>query len=243
MDILGVGIAEIIFIAFIALLIFGPRRLPGVAAKAGKFVRDFASISQTASQAFMMAWQKEISLEELNAVKEVGQGIREMRETVARTRQEIGNSVKKAMQEAEGSPQKIDPEAVAEEVVETALPAIPADSNEMIREAMEKFQEDMRLRLERARNAMKHSQEETLQEFEESLQELTNQAQKELMAQLEASKTPDEAEAETTPAGDDDDDDEPPAETPPETDPADPDSTAETSPEDRPVSILSPVNE
>jgi Sec-independent protein translocase protein TatA len=38
-DILGIGFAELIFIMIIAMMVFGPRRLPEIAAKAGKIVR------------------------------------------------------------------------------------------------------------------------------------------------------------------------------------------------------------
>lgn len=40
MDIFGMGPLEIILIVIIALLLFGPEKLPGIAARAGKIIRN-----------------------------------------------------------------------------------------------------------------------------------------------------------------------------------------------------------
>lgn len=66
MDILGIGFPELLFIFVVALMIFGPRRLPEMAAKAGKLVRDLRNVSQ----GFMTEWQREIAVvEELEQVR------------------------------------------------------------------------------------------------------------------------------------------------------------------------------
>ena len=44
MDFLGVGFAELIFILIIAMMVFGPRRLPEIAAKAGKIYEEHAGL-------------------------------------------------------------------------------------------------------------------------------------------------------------------------------------------------------
>lgn len=79
MDILGIGFPELILIFIIALMIFGPRRLPEMAARAGKFIRDLRNMSQ----GFMTEWQREITaaarLEELQ----------EARQELEKTRQEL----------------------------------------------------------------------------------------------------------------------------------------------------------
>ena len=54
MDILGIGFSELMFIMIIAMMVFGPRRLPELAAKAGKFIADMRSMSQ----GLMAAWLK-----------------------------------------------------------------------------------------------------------------------------------------------------------------------------------------
>ncbi|MCG3210166.1 MAG: Sec-independent protein translocase protein TatB [Anaerolineae bacterium] len=70
MDILGIGFPELIFIFVIALMVFGPRRLPEIARKAGKIVADLRNMSQS----LMAEWQREINAaeftEELNKTKQ-----------------------------------------------------------------------------------------------------------------------------------------------------------------------------
>lgn len=61
MDILGVGFPELVFIMIIALMVFGPRRLPEMAAKAGKIVADLRNMSQ----GMMAEWQREIKASEI----------------------------------------------------------------------------------------------------------------------------------------------------------------------------------
>lgn len=86
MDILGVGFPELVFIFIIALMIFGPRRLPEIAARAGKMVRDLRNMSQ----GLLTEWQREITvaarLEELEAARkeiaEVKQELKQAKQTV-----------------------------------------------------------------------------------------------------------------------------------------------------------------
>ncbi|MDX1523030.1 MAG: Sec-independent protein translocase protein TatB, partial [Anaerolineae bacterium] len=86
MDILGVGFPELVFIFVIALMIFGPRRLPEIAARVGKTVRDLRSMSQ----GLLTEWQREITvaarLEELEAarkeIEEVKQELKQAKQTV-----------------------------------------------------------------------------------------------------------------------------------------------------------------
>ncbi len=41
MGIMGLGMTEVLFIFLIALIIFGPRRLPELGRSMGKFIREF----------------------------------------------------------------------------------------------------------------------------------------------------------------------------------------------------------
>ena len=106
MDILGIGLSELIFIFLIALMIFGPRRLPEMAAKAGKFVRDLRNMSQ----GFMAEWQREIAvatrLEELQEVR------RELEETKKSLRQTQADFIS-------GVPSQKDLDDVRQELEET----------------------------------------------------------------------------------------------------------------------------
>jgi sec-independent protein translocase protein TatB len=47
-DVFDVSPAEILTLAFIALLVFGPQRLPEMAAKAGRFVRQLRAMAESA---------------------------------------------------------------------------------------------------------------------------------------------------------------------------------------------------
>ena len=69
MDILGVGFPELMFILIIALMVFGPRRLPEIAGKLGRYVAQLRSLSD----GLMAEWQREINaatqLEELEQAR------------------------------------------------------------------------------------------------------------------------------------------------------------------------------
>lgn len=91
MDILGVGFPELLFIFFIALMVFGPRRLPEIAGKAGKFVRDLRNMSQ----GFMTEWQREITVAaRLEELQEVQRELKETKESLRQTSTEISSSAK-----------------------------------------------------------------------------------------------------------------------------------------------------
>lgn len=52
MDFLGVGPGELILILIIALIVFGPERLPELGAAVGKAMREFRQMSQELTQDF-----------------------------------------------------------------------------------------------------------------------------------------------------------------------------------------------
>lgn len=114
MDILGVGFPELIFILIIAMMIFGPRRLPEIAAKAGKIVRDIRGMSQ----GLLLEWQREITvaarLEELEEVKK----------ELQQTRQELNQTQKEIKQQT-----REDIEQVKKTIPTTMAPSQPARAN------------------------------------------------------------------------------------------------------------------
>jgi Tat protein translocase TatB subunit len=81
MDFLGVGVPEVIVIIMLALIFIGPRDLPRMAARFGKFVRDLRMMSE----GFTTEWRRELEaavrLEELQEIKdelqETGQILKE----------------------------------------------------------------------------------------------------------------------------------------------------------------------
>ncbi len=89
MDFLGVGPGELILILIIALIVFGPQRLPELAASVGKALREFRQMSQEITQ--------DIS-KEFGAVSET------LSETTAELQQagsETENETKKSKEAAE----------------------------------------------------------------------------------------------------------------------------------------------
>jgi Tat protein translocase TatB subunit len=59
----SIGTSELILIGLIALIVFGPRKLPQIARTIGKTVTEF----KRAGQEFKTTWEKEVNLEEEKA--------------------------------------------------------------------------------------------------------------------------------------------------------------------------------
>jgi sec-independent protein translocase protein TatA len=79
MDILGIGFPELIFIFLIALILFGPRRLPEIAAQLGKFARDLRNMSE----GFLTEWQREVTVAaRLEELEKTHQEIKEVEREV-----------------------------------------------------------------------------------------------------------------------------------------------------------------
>jgi len=86
MDILGIGFPELIAIFIIALMVLGPRRLPEIAAKAGKLIRDLRNMSQ----GFLAEWQRELAVAaRLEELEEVRQELAEVKQELRQTQKNI----------------------------------------------------------------------------------------------------------------------------------------------------------
>jgi Tat protein translocase TatB subunit len=59
----SLGSTELVFILIMALVFFGPRKLPQISRSLGKNLADF----RRASEDFKRTWDREVSLEDLNA--------------------------------------------------------------------------------------------------------------------------------------------------------------------------------
>ena len=62
MDFMGIGPLEIILILVLGFLFFGPEKLPGMAAKAGKWYRNFTRAASSFSKALNEELQDEKKL-------------------------------------------------------------------------------------------------------------------------------------------------------------------------------------
>ncbi len=54
----SIGTQELILVGMVALIVFGPRKLPQMAKKAGSFIRELRSVSND----FKSTWAKEVNL-------------------------------------------------------------------------------------------------------------------------------------------------------------------------------------
>ncbi len=91
MDFLGIGFWELAFVFIIAMMVFGPRRMPEIAAKAGKYVRDIRGMSQ----GLMAEWQREITVAtRLDELQEARKELESIKQEFTNTQQQIGNAQK-----------------------------------------------------------------------------------------------------------------------------------------------------
>jgi sec-independent protein translocase protein TatB len=63
MDFFGIGPLELLVILILAFLFFGPEKLPGMAAKAGKWYRNLTRVTSDFSQTINRELNKEIEQE------------------------------------------------------------------------------------------------------------------------------------------------------------------------------------
>lgn len=127
MDILGVGFPELVFIFIIALMVFGPRRLPEIAARAGKTVRDLRNMSQ----GLLTEWQREITvaarLDELEqARKELAEVKKELKDTQRTVSSDTSAELKQAQKEIE---------QVKQELQDVKAIEVPRASSEAVKES------------------------------------------------------------------------------------------------------------
>lgn len=133
MDILGVGFPELVFIFFIALMIFGPRRLPEIAARVGKTVRDLRNMSQ----GLLTEWQREITvaarLEELEAarkeIEEVKQELKQAKQTVTA---ETSTGLNEARKELKAAGNEVEQTRASVTSPATSTPQVEESSAERV---------------------------------------------------------------------------------------------------------------
>lgn len=91
MDILGVGFPELMFILIIALMVFGPRRLPEIAGKLGRYVAQLRSLSD----GLMAEWQRELNAaSQLEELEKARKEIQEIKDDFKRTGSELSQARK-----------------------------------------------------------------------------------------------------------------------------------------------------
>jgi Tat protein translocase TatB subunit len=129
MDIFGVGFPELVLIFIISMMVFGPRRLPEMAAKVGKVVGDLRNMSQ----GLMTEWQREIAVaSRLDELKKTQQELNQIKQEVKATRKEIAaqtstgvDALQQARREIEDSQKQM-----SSPVPPSDDPAVPAQSGD-----------------------------------------------------------------------------------------------------------------
>ncbi len=96
MDILGVGIAELAIIAFLLLVVAGPRRTAVWARQAGVWVRQF----REAWSKMMADFENEMGEDATKAIKEATQELRRTRSIVRETATQSQRLMRQAMNDA-----------------------------------------------------------------------------------------------------------------------------------------------
>ena len=127
MDILGIGFPELILIFIIAMMIFGPRRLPEMALKIGKYVRDLRNMSQ----GLMTEWQREIivaaRLEELEKTR---QEFSQIKNEIQEARQDVAAETALGVQALKETRRELDAiEKQAHQIAPPVNPTSTASSN------------------------------------------------------------------------------------------------------------------
>jgi sec-independent protein translocase protein TatA len=84
MGFFGIGIPELLVIMVIALIVFGPQRLPEIGRSLGKAIRDFREMSA----GFTSEWE-ELSKELGEAASEVQEGVKGMEAELEALNQEV----------------------------------------------------------------------------------------------------------------------------------------------------------
>lgn len=121
MDFLGIGFAEFLFIMVIAMMVFGPRRLPEIAGKAGKIVADLRNMSR----GLMTEWQREI-----NFAAELDEELKKTRQELAGVKSELTQVQKDVIKDTSEVAKAIAPPALAAQAALKSNTPSDSGSNE-----------------------------------------------------------------------------------------------------------------
>lgn len=104
MDILGIGFPELLLILIIAMMIFGPRRLPEIAAKLGKFVSDLRNMSS----GLMTEWQREIAVAtRMDELEKTRQEFNDIKEEIQQTRKNLAGEASSSIKELDQAREEV----------------------------------------------------------------------------------------------------------------------------------------
>jgi sec-independent protein translocase protein TatB len=106
MDFFGIGLPELVVILVLTLIVVGPQRLPEVAAKLGRTIREFRQYSSGVTKELMDAVQDlEREYKELRGeLRAVGGELRDKAESFGRELTDVSEEAKRTMQAAGPGP-------------------------------------------------------------------------------------------------------------------------------------------
>jgi sec-independent protein translocase protein TatB len=106
MEILNVGLGEMVMIIVIALLVFGPERLPEVARRAARFINDVRKMASDVQRTFLDETQEiRMPLEEIKKdITSVGEPLKELRQEGTAMKNDFLNNTQAAVNEAKATP-------------------------------------------------------------------------------------------------------------------------------------------
>lgn len=120
MDILGVGFPELVLIFIIALMVFGPRRLPEIAVKIGKTIADLRNMSQ----GLMTEWQREITVAaRIDELEKARQEVSEITQEIQQAKTDIASVAADQAKELDQARQDLN--RAKQEVQQAATPPSP----------------------------------------------------------------------------------------------------------------------
>lgn len=117
---------ELLFIVILAILLFGPEKIPEIAAKAGSLIRNIQRISSE----IMSNWREQSGLEEVareskNLSTSLNQSVREMRNTI------ISDTQTKKENTASAAPDPPSPTVKNQSNLEEQLKALETQMEEL----------------------------------------------------------------------------------------------------------------
>ena len=114
----SVGTSELIMIGAVALIIFGPRKLPQLAKTLGKTIADFKNTTNE----FKTTWEREVSFEESSSIADtaVSPTVNRKPELFASTTEIEKNAAAPEIKEIDAAQFNLQPETIKPEIVNHA---------------------------------------------------------------------------------------------------------------------------
>jgi Tat protein translocase TatB subunit len=109
MEILNVGLGEMVMIIVIALLVFGPERLPEVARRAARFVNEVRKVASDVQRTFLDETQEiRMPLEEIKKdINSVREPLKELQQEGTAARNDLLNNTQAAVNEVKAMPSPV----------------------------------------------------------------------------------------------------------------------------------------